>query len=670
MEGLENLFSLKAKQVMTSFDLVAIVQEINELVVGMRLENIYQVSPLTLLLVFYPRRSLVVEAGKCIHFTQYEVEKPSFPSLFCRILRKLLSGGVVHRVQMDDFERVISIEIASKGRTYKLVLEIFGKGNIILVDEKEVILHALSYRRMRDREIIRGNPLKPPPSRGYNPLNVSRHEFEGVRKQQEEIVKAISKLLNIGGLYAEELLLRVNLDKKKKASSLTMEETDKIYDEVLNLISSLTHREPHIVVDDKGRWVNVLPFPLKIYSDCKIKSYPTCNEAADEYFTKLTMEGDSDAYNETVQSIDKQKRILSQQKEYLESFGNSVVEKRSIGDTIYQHLSEVQHLFQQIEAERTKGVAWDKIIAGLKEQKDRGKTPATFVDSVDLGKGTLIIKVDALRLKFDIRKSVAKNASSFYEEAKELETKIEGLRKAIVETESKIERLGKSQLQLKSQKTSPTRMREKAWFEKFHWARSSESFLILGGRDASTNELLIKRHVDANDLVFHSDIAGAPFVVLKTEGKVPSEQTMFEAAELSASYSRGWKEGYTSLDVYWIKPEQVSKQAPSGEFLSKGMFMIRGQKNYIRNVPLRIAIGVVEGKEGLVVGGPVSAINSYAKNRVELVPGRQSSGKIAKIVRSSLVASATKELREKILKLKIEEIQRFIPSGKSEITKR
>jgi len=212
------------------------------------------------------------------------------------------------------------------------------------------------------------------------------------------------------------------------------------------------------------------------------------------------------------------------------------------------------------------------------------------------------------------------------------------------------------------------KVREKYWFERFHWAKSSEDFLIVGGRDASTNEILIKRHLDPDDLVFHADIAGAPFVILKTLGKTPSAQTIFEAAQLAASYSRGWREGWTSLDVYWIRPGQVSKQAPSGEYLSRGMFVIRGSKNYIRDVPLHLSIGIVEEEGNLsIIGGPAASIDAHAHYKVDITPGRQPSGKIAKMIRTGLAAKATNELQRKISKLKIELIQRFIPAGKSEI---
>ena len=661
------MFSLKAKKIMTSFDLAAIVKEINETISGLRLENIYQISPLTLLLVFYPRQSLVVEAGRRIHLTQYEVDKPSFPSLFCRILRRLLKGGLVNQVKMHDFERVVSLEILAKGIKYNLVIEIFGKGNIILVNDEEVILHALSYRKMRDRKILRGNQLKPPPPRGLNPLNISRQDFERLKEQNAEMVKALSRFLAIGGLYTEELLLRLNLNKNKKTSFLTREEIDKIYEEVLNLLSSLKKIDPHIVLDEEAKMFDVLPFPLKIYSNCEIKRYNTYNEAVDEYFTKLSSEGGSSEYNEMIRNIERQKRNLNQQQEHLKVLSQQIIEKKRSGDIIYIHFSEIINIFEYIKSEKHKGKAWNTITDDLQEKYDN-KTSNIFIESVDLTKGKIEIILNGLKIELNTQKSVAENASLLYDEGKKMETKIEGLKKAIVETENKIEKCNKIKIRLNEEETSPRKQRKKAWFEKFHWIRSSENFLIIGGRDASTNEILIKRHTDANDLVFHSEITGAPFVVLKTEGKKPSEETIFDAAQLAASYSRGWREGYSSLDVYWVSPNQISKQAPSGEFLSKGMFMIRGKKNYIKNVPLRIAIGVLENT-ARIVGGAVNSINAHTMNKVILIPGKQSSGKIAKIVRNKLAANAPEESRKKILKLKIEEIQRFIPSGKSEFLK-
>jgi predicted ribosome quality control (RQC) complex YloA/Tae2 family protein len=654
---------------MTSFDLVAIVQELEKAIVGSRIDNIYQVSPLTFLFSLHPKQSLIVEAGKYIYLTQYEVEKPRFPSLFCRILRKFLRRGVVEGVQLDGFERIVTIESRSKEASYRFVCEIFGKGNVILTEDDGIILHALSYRKMRDRNIVRGEYLSSPPPRGYNPLEITRQEFENLRKQQGDVVRALTRMLAVGGLYAEELLLRARVDKGRDVSSLTREEAGKIFDEVINLVSSIKSVDPHIVVDGSGRWVDVLPFPLRIYSNYSIESYPTYNLSADEYFTRLAQEHGSTYDKEMDRNIDQQKRILNQQKERLKSLILEENEKRNIGDAIYLHAFDLQNLFHQIEEKRTRGINRDQIIVDLHKQEDNHKTSTVHVDAIIPERRTMIIKINDLSFEMNLRRSVFENASFFYEEAKASKAKIERLKKTIVETEDNINRLKTSHNQYKRDEPPPVvKMRKRSWFEKFHWAESSEDLLIIGGRDSTTNELLIKKYTHSNDLVFHADISGAPFVVLKTEGKAPSNQSIFEAAQLSASYSRGWKEGWASLDVYWINPEQVSKQAPSGEYLSKGMFMVRGQKNYIRNVPLRVSIGVME-KDGkiAVIGGPVSAINTHSQYRVEIVPGRHTSGKMAKEIRNTIATFVTKELRNKILRLKLEDIQRFIPAGKSEI---
>jgi len=278
------------------------------------------------------------------------------------------------------------------------------------------------------------------------------------------------------------------------------------------------------------------------------------------------------------------------------------------------------------------------------------------------------LKKDCFQFELSLRKTIYESAASFYTNVKKAKGKINGLKTAIEATERKIEELKQTKIQIEGQTPLPIKAKKRPWFEKFHWAFSSEGLLIIGGRDATSNEVLIKKHVTYNDLILHADFAGAPFVIIKSEGKHPSEKTIIEAAQLAASYSRAWREGLNSLDIYWVKPDQVSKEAPSGEYLSKGMFMVRGQRNYIRNVPLRVSIGIVKKDDRLmVIGGAVSAVASQTRYMITIIPGRQTSGKLVKEIRHRLSEKAPIDLRKQILKIPIEEIQRFIPAGRSEI---
>jgi hypothetical protein len=126
--------------------------------------------------------------------------------------------------------------------------------------------------------------------------------------------------------------------------------------------------------------------------------------------------------------------------------------------------------------------------------------------------------------------------------------------------------------------------------------------------------------------------------------------------------------GLGSLDVYWVKLEQVSKSAPPGQFLKKGAFVIRGKKNYVRHAPLKMAVGIVfTNNELAIIGGPVEAIAKQTNADVEIVPGEVPSGRLAKEVLKILAKKFPEEKREKVLRLPLEEVQQFIPSGKGRI---
>ena len=120
---------------------------------------------------------------------------------------------------------------------------------------------------------------------------------------------------------------------------------------------------------------------------------------------------------------------------------------------------------------------------------------------------------------------------------------------------------------------------------------------MVAGKDTVSNEVLIKKYTLPEDVVFHAEITGSPFVVIKAEGRPISEQTLREAGEYAAAFCRAWRENLGSADVYWVKPDQLSKSGPSGESVPHGAFFVVGKRNWMRNTPLRIAVGAVVNEE-------------------------------------------------------------------------
>lgn len=271
-----------------------------------------------------------------------------------------------------------------------------------------------------------------------------------------------------------------------------------------------------------------------------------------------------------------------------------------------------------------------------------------------------------VNLVLDIRKSVEGNAAVYFEKAKRARRKLEGAKAALDRTQRKLQQLlsereesdKKFAAESHEKKLAAAARQGREWYEKFRWFVSSEGFLCIGGRDATTNEIMIKKHTDSNDLVFHTELAGSPFFVLKSgshKGNIGAA-TIEEAAIATASYSRAWKAGLQSVDVYYVKPEQVSKEAKAGEYLTKGAFMIYGKKSY---VPAKVGLAVGTTAGGKVMGGPAAAVAKNCSKYAKLIQGDDKPSDAAKKI-AKILGIGTAYL---------DEIIRAMPAGEFKVVK-
>ena len=266
-----------------------------------------------------------------------------------------------------------------------------------------------------------------------------------------------------------------------------------------------------------------------------------------------------------------------------------------------------------------------------------------------------------MEIVLDIRKTVEQNASDYFDKSKKAKKKIEGIKKALEKFEKerkellsrKEEDVSKEEVKIEAKKEKEKRTRAKNWYEKFRWFISSEGFLCIGGRDATTNEIIIKKHTDKDDIVFHTEAPGSPFFVIKTEGKQVGEATLKEAAQATAAYSRAWKMGLATALVYWIKPEQVTREPQSGEYLPKGSFIIQGKRNHSEPV-LQISVGILP--DGRVMGGPVEAVKKNCGKMIVLLQGEKKKSDIAKKIKKEIQGD-------------LDEIISALPAGEFEIKK-
>jgi len=679
-----------SKKEFTSFDASAVVHELKDELVNSRVNNVYQLDAKTLLLKLHktdkPPLRLVLEAGRRLHLTAYALETPLAPPAFCMALRKHLRGARLASAEQYEFERIITFYFKTKTGMLRLVLELFGEGNIILTSEKGEILQALLFKRMRDRNIIRNEAFRFPPSSGKNPFKVTKEELEKALKEfgEVEVVRAIARFLSVGGVYAEEILLRAKVEKTKHCNALTNPEVSAIFDGLQSLLSTVSSfkMEPRIVLAEDDSFLDVVPFRLKRYEAFKSQSYSSFNEALDEFYVKVTAAEKAVAsigVGELQREAGRLKRVMAEQEQALREAESKAERDKRVGDVIYAHSSALQALLDRFSAAKREGKDWNAVIAEALAAKRSGKMPEAFVESFDARNLAANLCIDNLRFSVNLRKSLFENAAEFYERGKKAKQKSAGALAALEESRRRLAEIERNMREAEALKrVKPIeavkelvkrRVEGKEWYEKFRWFISSDGFLVVAGKDAVSNEVLIKKYAAQDDVVFHADITGAPFVVIKTEGKEPGEQALREVGEFAAAFSRAWREGFGSADVYWVKPEQLSKSGPSGEYVPHGAFAVSGKRNWMRSVPLKLAVGVVANGEVRFVGGPVEAVKAKTKAYVTIGPGDVIGKELLKQILRTLTLKLPKEQREKVGKASIERIREFVPYAKGRLVK-
>lgn len=232
----------------------------------------------------------------------------------------------------------------------------------------------------------------------------------------------------------------------------------------------------------------------------------------------------------------------------------------------------------------------------------------------------------------DIRKGIDANAAEYFEKAKKARKKIKGADETIKRCRDELERLQKQIIEIEKPEIEAKVAVPKRWFHRFRWFKTSDNFLVIGGRDATTNEIVIKKYAEPKDMVLHTDMAGSPFFVIKSDGREITETAIRETADATCTFSRAWKLGIRSQDVFYVRPEQLTKSPKAGEYLQKGAFMIVGKTSYIEN-KINLAVGM--SKEGIMTG-PIEAVKVHCENFVVIEPGREKTSMIAKEVQKRI----------------------------------
>ncbi|MFD1561977.1 ribosome rescue protein RqcH [Haloarchaeobius amylolyticus] len=666
------------------------------------------------------RIELILEVGevKRAHTVAPErvPDAPGRPPQFAMMLRNRLSGADFAGVEQYEFDRILEFTFEREDGTTRIIVELFGQGNVAVTDGEYEVIDCLETVRLKSRTVVPGSRYEFPESR-TNPLTVSREAFDHEMDDSDtDVVRTLATQLNFGGLYAEEICTRAGVEKGLDIADADEAVYDRVYEAIERLALDIRngnfeprlYREHDDADDDgdgdtiEGPVVDVTPFPLEEHDDLVGESYDTFLEALDDYFFQLELAEDEEP-EPTEQRPDfdseiaKYERIIEQQQGAIEGFEQEADALREQAELLYAEYGLVDEILSTIQNARAQDRPWDEIRERFEEGAEQGIEAAEAVVDVDGSEGTVTVDLDGERIGLVVDQGVEQNADRLYTEAKRVEEKKEGALAAIEDTREDLEDAKRRRDEWEAAETEDTAedgedeageaeqrdwlaepsipIREnEPWFDRFRWFHTSDDYLVIGGRNADQNEELVKKYLEPGDTVLHTQAHGGPVTVLKATD--PSEasssdidlpdSSIEEAAQFAVSYSSVWKDGRYAGDVYAVDADQVTKTPESGEYLEKGGFAIRGDRTYYRDTPVGAAVGIQCEPYTRVIGGPPSAIEDRAETMIELEPGRYAQADTAK----RLYRRFREQFEDESFVRKIaspDRIQHFMPPGGSRI---
>ena len=652
---------------MSNVDIFTISNELNNLLSGARVDKSFQPTKDIVVMRFHVpgtgRIDLVMQCGSRIHTSQYPLENPTTPPTFPMLLRKRVKGAHVESIKQHNFDRVVEIKV-KKDKYYTIIVELFDKGNIILLDDENNIILPLKRKRLSSRDISSKIEYAFPEERGINPIAITEKEFKEVFNDSESDVVRTLAINGLGSLYAEEVVKRANeiteLDKNTPNNELTEKQLEGLYKGFKDLFDNLTEDtiKPQIVKSDAKE--DVVALDLKKYENFEKTYFESFNEACDEFYSKKVNTSIKNtresAWNKKVNKFEKRLRL---QQETLDNFHKTIEDSQHKGEIIYSNYTTIENIVTVVNQARSKDYSFKEIGKTLKKAKKDGMAEAQIYESIDK-LGVLTLRIDDTTLNIDPKLTIPENAENYYEKAKKAKRKTKGAEIAIENTKKQLEDIkAKKDIAMENIAVPKKRVKKNLkWYEKLRWFVSSDGHLVIGGRDANSNESVVKKYLEPNDIYLHADIHGASSTAIKLNGDDVNDNLLKESGEFAASFSSAWSMGFTSQDVFWVHPDQVTKTPESGEFLAKGSFVIRGHRNYIRGARVKLAIGIVDYEGKRIMAGPIEALEKYCDNYVVIKPGFTKKEAIAKKI--------IHKINEDDL-LTLDDIIRVLPSGKCDI---
>ena len=630
---------------LAGIELAYLIKEIGEKTQGCYVSNIYGINRNSLLFKMrHPDKpdTMLMISSIGLWTTSKKID-PIEPNKLLRRLRSDLLRSKIEKIEQVGTERIAYLTFSNFDNRFVLIIEFFGEGNILLCNYNKKILALMHSIDVRHRQLRVGLEYKPPPQDGIDIIDLEKKEFKEALLTSTSIGKIIGRSLGLPKKYVEEIIRLSSIDRAKPSNEISEEEFEALFDVIKTTVSSVingTH-DPTIITDGEESDV----FPIRFSDDnTKAREVSSFNEGLDIIFTEQILQKGKSLYSkEAEKRISELQNRLEEQKNAIR-----IVQEKS------KNIADVANLLFSLQSEGKSKLSDPKVIEVMKNQD------AELIKE----KGISMVKINDAKVRIEPDAPLPSIASVLFDESKKQKGAINSIEKLIKKTEDQLEKtIAKGEIAKGAVGFSD--IRKKSWYERYRWFFTSDGMLAVGGRDGSSNSALVRKHMENDDKIFHAEINGSPFFILKDRSGTLMPLSLEETAQATVCFSRAWQVSGHGLSSFWVKPDQIKKAAPTGQSMGKGSFMIYGTRNFIKVASLKLAVGILKEDENfLLVSGPVEPIKKNCLCYVIIEPGGSPISDVAKKIRAEFNKSDDKFQKLFV----VDDYVRALPTGSSKIT--
>jgi predicted ribosome quality control (RQC) complex YloA/Tae2 family protein len=559
---------------MDTFSLQFLTKELNQSLLGKRINQLVQYSRYNFLFKFREKLSplfLSLDSQNPIMFlSDFHYSNKTHVTPFSTLLSKYLIDSQISDFKNIPLERIVSITFNRRNITgtteiFYLFIELIPKAaNAVFTDESKKILSSFSFPPQHGRSYTQGEHyLLPKQQNKYNPFKISKEDFNALvllnsEKDEERANVLVNRLSGFSPIMANEIF---HLAKKRKIE---------LWEAYSHIIEQLSNNEitPTIYAPKdifSGQDFNfgenqllLSPIPLQSKEDSYLRTFSSFNQALQEYYILFN----------TLQSF------VSKKKQLAALLKNKIKHFKKLNLKLQKELDESE------KNEQFKRIG-ELLLSNLKNIP-MGKEKVEIINYFDPEQNRVEVTLNPNispqenAQKYFNKYSKAKKAGPIIKKRiKRLEKTLDYLRKiktnlltAANQSQLSLVQKSMASLDIKIQQSPKSKIsRKKDDITKYRQFISSDNLQIFVGKDGATNEYVTFKLASDNDFWFHAAGYSGSHVVVRNPSKMSKlpEKSLIEAAQIAAYYSKARNAGralvhYTQRKfVRKVKGKEVGK---------------------------------------------------------------------------------------------------------------